>query len=364
MGQDRGRSPDCDVIWLAATDSEGNNGGMHLQRIARERFSAALVFGLLALAATVLFHGGASGQGFSRAQWPKTDFSRTSIDLGEIRSGGPGKDGISAIDAPRFISVEEALKGKRYAPEEAVLGLEIDGDFRAYPLQILMWHEIVNDTVGGAPVSVTYCPLCNSAVVFDQRVAGRILDFGTTGNLRKSDMVMYDRQTESWWQQFLGEGIVGELTGTKLTMLPARVESFERFAARAPDGKVLIPTGDVGRPYGVNPYVGYDTAPRLFLYDGEFPKGIAPLAYVLAVGNEAWSLDLLRREKRIEKDDLVITWEAGQASALDREEIFRGRDIGNVVVQRKTPTGLVDAVHDLTFAFVFHAFIKDGKIHK
>ncbi len=320
--------------------------------------------GTIAIAAAVFVFGGAIGQTFSRAQWEKTDFSRKSVDLGEIRSGGPGKDGIPAIDRPRFVSTEKALAEKLYAPKEAVLSVAVKGDIRAYPLQILIWHEIVNDTVGGVPVSVTYCPLCNSAIVFDRRLAGRILDFGTTGNLRKSDMVMYDRQTESWWQQFLGEAIVGELTGSKLTALPARVESFERFAARAPKGKVLVPTGDVHRAYGINPYVGYDTAPAPFLYDGDFPKGIAPLAYVLAVGNEAWSLDLIRREGRIEKGDLVITWQPGQASALDKEEIFRGRDIGNIVVQRKTPSGLVDAVHDLTFAFVFHAFAKDGKIHK
>ena len=286
------------------------------------------------------------------------------MDLGEIRSGGPGKDGIPAIDTPRFVPTQDAVAEKRYVGNEPVIGLEINGDIRAYPLQILIWHEIVNDTVGGVPVSVTYCPLCNSAIVFDRRVGGQVLDFGTTGNLRKSDMVMYDRQTESWWQQFLGEAIVGQMTGTRLKALPARVESFARFAARAPGGKVLIPTGDVARPYGTNPYDGYDSASRPFLYQGDLPKGIAPMAYVLAVGDEAWSLDLIRREKRIEKGDLIITWEAGQASALDTPDIFAGRDIGNVVVQRRTAAGLVDEVHDLTFAFVFHAFVKGGTLYK
>jgi hypothetical protein len=242
--------------------------------------------------------------------------------------------------------------------------LVLNGDARAYPLQILMWHEIVNDVVGGVPVTVTYCPLCNSAIVFDRRVAGRILDFGVSGNLRKSDMVMYDRQTESWWQQFLGEGIVGQMTGARLKMLPARVEAFEKFAKRAPEGKVLVPSEDSGRAYGMNPYIGYDTAPRPFLYNGEMPKGIAPLAYVLAVGDEAWSLDLIKRKKRIENGNLVITWSPGQNSALDTSDIAEGRDIGNVVVQRRTDKGLVDVAHDLTFAFVFHAFKKAGKIHK
>ena len=310
------------------------------------------------------FYGGSANAMSWESAWPKTDFSRKSVDLDEIRSGGPGKDGIPAIDAPRFVPTKDAVAGKRYLGNEPVIGLEINGDIRAYPLQILIWHEIVNDTVGGIPVSITYCPLCNSSIVFDRRIGGKVLDFGTTGNLRKSDMVMYDRQTESWWQQFLGEAIVGKMTGSRLKALPARVESFARFAARAPGGKVLIPTGDVGRPYGTNPYGGYDSASRPFLYQGDLPKGIAPMAYVLAVGDEAWSLDLIRREKRIEKGDLIITWEAGQASALDTSDIFAGRDIGNVVVQRKSAAGPVDEVHDLTFAFVFHAFVKGGTLYK
>ena len=333
--------------------------------VLRHPLIGGVVVAAIVLAVMVVGFYGSSANSMSwENDWPKTDFSKKSVDLGEIRSGGPGKDGIPAIDAPRFVPTKEAVAEKRYVGNEPVIGLEINGDIRAYPLQILIWQEIVNDTVGGVPVSVTYCPLCNSAIVFDRRIGGQVLDFGTTGNLRKSDMVMYDRQTESWWQQFLGEAIVGKMTGTRLKALPARVESFARFAARAPEGKVLVPTGDVGRPYGTNPYAGYDSAPRPFLYQGDLPKGIAPMAYVLAVGDEAWSLDLIRREKRIEKDDLIITWEPGRASALDASDIFAGRDLGNVVVQRKTATGLVDEVHDLTFAFVFHAFVKGGTLYK
>ena len=299
-----------------------------------------------------------------KLQWPKTDFDKRSIDLGEIMSGGPPKDGIPSIDRPKFVTVEQMTRAKGLPGTEPVIAIRINGDARAYPLRILMWHEIVNDTVGGVPVTVTYCPLCNSAVVFDRRLDGRVLDFGTTGKLRKSDMVMYDRQTESWWQQFLGEAIVGELTGKLLKMLPARVESFARFAERAPRGKVLVPTGDVRRAYGRNPYAGYDSNPVPFLYRGEFPKGIAPLAYVLVVGQKVWALDLIRKLKRIEDGDLVITWEPGQNSALDRATIAESRDIGNLTVQRRTTDGLVDAVHDLTFAFVAHAFLPDARIQR
>lgn len=154
-------------------------------------------FAMAIIAGFGVFYVASASPALWKFQWPKTDFSQTSIDLSEIISGGPGKDGIPAINTPRFKSVAEISKEKFYTAKEPVIGFSMNGDIRAYPLQILMWHEIVNDTVGGIPVAVTYCPLCNSAIVFDRRVAGRVLDFGTTGNLRKSDMVMYDRQTKS-----------------------------------------------------------------------------------------------------------------------------------------------------------------------
>ena len=301
-----------------------------------------------------------AGPAHWRAEWPRTDFARTSVEFSEIFSGGPPKDGIPAIDGPRFVAVADYPGA---GGTEPVISFAHGGDARAYPLRVLIWHEIVNDAVGGLPVSVTYCPLCNSAIVFDRRVDGRVLDFGTTGKLRNSDLVMYDRQTESWWQQFTGTAIVGELTGRELRMLPARVESLERFRARFPAGRVLVPADPHMRPYGVNPYAGYDTLPVPFLYRGEMPAGIAPLAYVVKVGRDAWPLELLMERGRIVKDDLVITWTAGRNSALDSREIAKGRDIGNVVVRRRTADGLRDEVHDLTFAFVFHAFVRDGTIH-
>ena len=294
------------------------------------------------------------------SEWSKTDFSKRSVDLGEILSGGPPKDGIPSIDNPQFVSIAEA---KGLTDTEPVIGLVINGDARAYPLRILTWHEIVNDTVGGVPVTVTFCPLCNSSIAFDRRVDGRVLDFGTTGKLRNSDMVMYDRQTESWWQQFLGLGIVGTMTGKALKMIPSRLESFANFRARAPKGKVLVPNDPGKRRYGINPYVKYDSASSPFLYQGEMPKGINPMVRVVAVGNQAWSLPLLRQKGRIEKGDLVLSWQPGQNSALDSARIAEGRDVGNVVVQRRAAGGAEDVVHDVTFAFVFHAFYKGGVIY-
>tara|TARA_B100000315_G_scaffold5844_1_gene5856 strand:- start:850 stop:1917 length:1068 start_codon:yes stop_codon:yes gene_type:complete len=300
-------------------------------------------------------------------EWPRTDFSKHAVDLGEIFSGGPLKDGIPAIDLPRFTAVD---KVRGLGRDEPVISLAVGGEMRAYPLSVLIWHEIVNDTVGGVPVTVTFCPLCNSSIVFDRRLSfggrERVLDFGTTGKLRRSDMVMYDRQTESWWQQFLGEAIIGELTGAELTMLPSRVESFARFRQRAKqagkEGRVLVPGNPDLRSYGRNPYAGYDSG-RPFLYAGKMPDGIAPLARVVVVGKEAWSLDLLRKRGAFDAGDLVFTWTPGQNSALDNARIARGRDVGNVTVQRRTGEGLEDVVYDVNFAFAFTAFHPKGVMH-
>lgn len=300
-----------------------------------------------------------SGAIFRTIYWQDTNFDKKSVNMSEIRSGGPKKDGIPSIDNPQFTTIAETTG---LGDTEPVIGFSFNGEAKAYPLGILMSHEIVNDTIGGRKVAVTYCPLCNSAIVFDARVNGQDLEFGTTGNLRNSDLVMYDRQTQSWWQQFMGEAIVGEMTGTKLKMLPSRMESYARFKARFPKGLVLAPTRFGS--YGSNPYVGYDTNSRPFLYSGDMPKDIAPMARLVVVGQEAWTVALLKEKRKITKGDLIITWEPGQNSALDARTIAKGREVGNVVVQRKTEKGLEDVVHDVTFAFTFHAFKPEGKIHQ
>ncbi|MGH6932346.1 MAG: DUF3179 domain-containing protein [Dongiaceae bacterium] len=320
-----------------------------------------LPLALFGLAATLAAADDAAVPLVWLGEWPNTDFGTHAVDLAEIRSGGPRKDGIPAIDQPQFKPVGEIGD---IAATEPVISLALGGEARAYPLRVLTWHEIANDTVAGVPVAVTYCPLCNAAIVFDRRLGRRVLDFGTTGKLRNSDLVMYDRQTESWWQQYSGTAIVGEMTGAKLAMIPARVESFRRFTARHPDGRVLVPSDPSARPYGANPYAGYDGAGVPFLYDGSYPDGIAPMAYVVVVGDEAWTLDLMRQRGRIESGDLILVWEAGQSSALDAATIAEGRDIGNVIVQRRVGGELAEAVHHVTFAFVFHAFQPDGVIHR
>ncbi|MEM6667261.1 MAG: DUF3179 domain-containing protein, partial [Pseudomonadota bacterium] len=193
------------------------------------------------------------------AAWPMTDFSQSDVAFSEVFSGGVPKDGIPSIDSPQFVPIADAEELASNAP---VMSLEIEGDARAYPLAVLIWHEIVNDTVGGLPVAITYCPLCNSGVVFERTVDGEMTTFGTTGKLRNSDLIMYDRATESWWQQFEGRAIIGARLGTELVRVPARLESFADFQTRFPDGQVLVPNDPRMRDYGRNPYAGYDSAAR------------------------------------------------------------------------------------------------------
>jgi len=316
---------------------------------------------LLWLAAAACNSEAASAPRDWAREWPATDFSQSSVEWSEITEGGPRRDDIRSIDRPAFVPLGRSYP-LRLGPREPVISVSLRGEARAYPLRILTRHEIVNDRIGDVPIAVTYCPLCNSAVVFDRRLDGRVLEFGTTGKLRHSDLVMYDRQTESWWQQLVGEAIVGELAGQRLRALPTRVESLSRFRARFPGGKLLLPPIATAGFYE-NPYVRYDSRKRPFpFYTGTLPEGIEPMAHVVAVGDRAWTLRSLARRDRIEEQGLILTWSSGQNSALDARDMAEGRDIGNVVVQRRTERGLEDVPYDVTFAFAFHAFRRNAPI--
>jgi hypothetical protein len=274
---------------------------------------------------------------WASANW-KTNFARHSVPFDEIMSGGVGRDGIPSIDAPEFISNTEAQEW--LADNEPVIALELDGDARAYPLQILTWHEIVNDTVGNVPVAVTFCPLCNSAIVFDRRVAGEVYEFGVSGLLRNSDLVMYDRTSESLWQQFTGEAIIGDLTGTQLTFLPSSLISFADFQAAYPEGQVLSQDTGFNRRYGVNPYTNYDAnGGTPFLFDGEIDERLPAMERVVAVTltdadgttvDIAYPLRSLAEAGVINdtEHNLVVFHLPGTSSALGATQIAEGADVG------------------------------------
>jgi len=273
-------------------------------------------------------------EGFSRDGW-KTNFDKHSVSLSEISSGGPRKDGIPPLDHPKFVGAAEASTWLK--PAEPVIALTVGAESRAYPMQILIWHEIVNDTVGGVPVTVTFCPLCYTAIAFDRRAAGRILDFGTTGDLRKSDLVMYDRQTESWWQQAVGRAIVGDLTGTQLTILPAGIVSWAIFRTAHPDSTVLSRDTGFNRSYGLNPYSGYDSAgTQPFLFDGKPDGRLPPKEHVVTVslGGEdvAYPYTVLKQRRvirdRVGGKSIVVFYQAGTRSAMDAGSVADGFDLG------------------------------------
>jgi len=283
-----------------------------------------------------------------------TDFSKHTAPYSDILSGGPPKDGIPAIDDPQFVSVAEADAWLK--PVEPVILVQIGDDARTYPMQILIWHEIVNDTLGGVPIAVTFCPLCNTAIAFERTVDGRVLDFGTTGRLRYSNLIMYDRPTESWWQQANGEAIAGELTGKRLAFRPASIIAWADFKSAFPNGKVLSRDTGHERPYGRNPYIGYDDVNNPpFLYRGpETPGALPPVARVLTIDRNgeavAYPYDVLR-EERVVNDAVggaavVVMWAAGTASALDSSTVAGGRDVGTANAFARDLDG-----QTLTFSF-------------
>lgn len=298
-----------------------------------------------------------------------TNWELRLIDTDELLSGGPPRDGIPSIDNPQFISFDEA--NDWLADNEPVVSLEIDGDARAYPLQILTWHEIVNDTVGGEPVLVTFCPLCNAAIVFERTIDGEAVEFGTSGLLRNSDLVMYDRATESLWQQFTGQALIGDLAGRQLDFLPAPLISYANFKDAFPDGVILSRETGFNRAYGTNPYAGYDTYQHplsfdgdLVLFQGELDGRLLPAARVVAVSlpdaglDVAYPLEILAAQGVIHDApggvELAVFHLPGTSSALDSSQIAEGRDVGATAVF----SPLVDG-RKLTFTRDGEAFVDE-----
>ncbi len=296
---------------------------------------------------------------FNTGGW-STNFDISSIPYREILSGGPGKDGIPAIDEPRFESIEDARAW--VTGQGPVIALEIDGDARAYPLAVLTWHEIVNDTVGGEPVIVTFCPLCHTALVFERTHEDTVHDFGVSGNLRFSDLVMYDRQTETWWQQATGIGIVGDLTGAKLEFVPSQLIGLDQFAEAYPDGQVLSRDTGHRRDYGRNPYVGYDTADQQpFLFAGVTDGRLAPKERVVTLGEQDSEAPISIPYSELRADGVVnvefegaptvVFWEPGAVSALDAAYVDESEDVGgtgvfSAVVEGETLTFTRDGGED------------------
>ena len=282
-----------------------------------------------------------SGESALRGDRTHPSFPPPVVELTQILSGGPPPDGIFPIDEPNFAPAEEI--DYPIADNEPVVAVEIDGDARAFPVQLMIWHEIVNTEIGNVPVSVTYCPLCNSALTFDRRLGDRVLDFGTSGELYQSALVMYDRQTESLWSHFIGTGLVGHYAGAELELIPTQTVSYQQWRDANPDGLVL--TRELNAPpeyqdrYGSNPYVGYDVeavdpSSRFFL--GEIDRTLLAKARIVGITDDDGSV-AVRFEDLFETPvipvteggrNLVVFFQPGLASALDSFLIEDGREVG------------------------------------
>lgn len=274
------------------------------------------------------------------------------VDPGDLVSGGPPPDGIPAVEEPIFV---DPTSVDWLADDEPVLALELGGEHRAYPVQILIWHEIVIDEVAGTPVAVTYCPLCNSALVFDRRLDDRVLTFGVSGLLYRSDLVMFDRQTESLWSQIEGRSIAGHLVGQQLKRLPIQTVPWAQWRAAHPDGQVLSRDTGFARDYGRNPYVGYDeAADDPFLFAGDPDPRLAPKERIVGLGEAdgdptALIAASIARERvvavTVGGHPVVLLATSGLRSALDTEDVATGRLVA--------ATGAFDPVlggQHLTFA--------------
>ena len=215
-------------------------------------FRISYLFALALLFSSPTFLSAQTKNGF--------DLSNASIPVDEILSGGPPRDGIPSIDNPRFVSAEDAYYLQR---KDQVLGIEIDEQARAYPLRILVWHEIVNDRLAGEPIVVTYCPLCGTAMVFRADPGVDARDFGVSGLLYNSDVLLYDRTNNSLWSQLKMEAVSGADVGTKLELLPSQLVTWEAWKKQHPDTQVLSTNTGHGRDYERQPYQGYEKSNRL-----------------------------------------------------------------------------------------------------
>jgi hypothetical protein len=275
---------------------------------------------------------------FPQGEFPLTDYKNSSVSIDEILTGGPPRDGIPAIDAPEFVDAESAATWLQ--DQEPVIALVVNDEARAYPLQILMYHEIVNDVISGVPVAVTFCPLCNASIVFEREVvqgsSKKLLDFGTTGRLRKSDLLMYDRQTESWWQQFTGRGIIGEFVDTELVRRSSQIISFGEFRAAFPDAQILSKETGFLRPYGNNPYRGYDAIDNNpFLFRGDIDPRLPAMERVLSIRSDSETqliplgqlVDIPLAHLDVDERSVVVFAASVASSALDAGKISESRKV-------------------------------------
>jgi len=292
-----------------------------------------------------------------------TDLSSSKIPLNELMALLP-RDRIKPIDDPKFYNVE--VGATYFSEKEPVIAVVYNGIAKAYPLSILIAHEIVNDKISGLKIAATFCPLCYSALVFNRtftyKGVTRVLTFGTSGMLRNSDLVMWDRQTESWWQQFTGEGLVGYYCGALLEIVNSELIPFGKFSELYPYGQVLAQPEDYVYDYGTNPYIDYDEnkMEQPFLFKSTPDSRLPATERVVGIygdnGVKAYPWTSIQKEKVIndvfEKEQLVLFYSEGMVSVVDEAVISESRDIGSVsVFSRVVDEKALDFKPDLNGTF-------------
>lgn len=273
------------------------------------------------------------------------------VDPSKIISGGPPQDGIPSIDNPQFVSVREA--DEFIADNELVLALVYKGEERVYPLQIMTWHEIVNDTIAGDPILITYCPLCGSGIAYERTLNGEVVEFGTSGKLYNSNLVMYDRKTNTYWSQIEGRAIVGELTGTKLTPISVDTVVWREWKVAHPNSLVLSQETGFSRPYGRDPYGSYYEDSFLFFPVEEEDDRVHPKTVVFGIEVEG-------AFKAYREDDLKKTGVIEDVVGGVSIKITRGRD-GSVKVERSIDGS--EIIKERDFWFAWYAFHPDTDLY-
>ena len=284
-----------------------------------------------------------------RYPWP-TDWTRRTVeDWSEFQPGllsSDPRDGIPPIDTPVFETVTAAAQW--LSPRDPGALVQVGGEARFYPLSILTRHEIVNDAFDDVPVAVTFCPLCNTAIAYDRRVNGEVLRFGVSGLLRNSDLVMWDESTTSLWQQITGVGVVGSFAGAELESVSTSIVSFSQFVESFPDGKSLAAESGFGRTtYGVNPYTGYSSSERPFLFSGETDGRLPALSRVVGVSEgeviASYSFERLEAERVVNDEvdglPIVVFFGGETADALDQRDIATSNVIGSAVAHDPVVNG-------------------------
>jgi len=274
------------------------------------------------------------------------------VDPDDIVSGGPPKDGIPSIDDPKFVSVKEADKFIR--DDELVLALDYKGVKRVYPLQILVWHEIVNDNVAGDPLAITYCPLCGSGIAYSRILDGEEVEFGTSGKLYNSNLVMYDRKTNSYWSQIDGKAIVGELTGKELKPVSLDTVVWRDWKKENPDSEVLSQDTGFDREYGKDPYGNYYENSFVFFPVESEDNRVPPKTVIFGI--EVNGKFKAYREDDLKKKSEITDDVGGVKINIKREKS------GKVVITNEE-TG-EEIVKERDFWFAWYAFHPDTDLFK